>query len=257
MKKRKEYKPVRFEAAVVRQAFERFSKLSGKPTSMKLQSVSHDDGARWDYDEVDEFFADYRRFPQSVHFHHSTDRDWFEFRTYGSSAEVSVNLRDRTSIERVFEIFEDAVHNSVVEAERPKPLKIFIGHGRNEQWKLLRDHLRDLHKMEVVAYETGARAGHTIRDILEEMAGDSTFAVLVFTGEDEQADGQMRARQNVVHEAGLFQGTLGFSRAVILLEDGVENLSNVDGIQYIPFSRENIREAFGDVVATIRRESAA
>lgn len=73
------------------------------------------------------------------------------------------------------------------------------------------------------------------------------------TAEDEQANGQMRARQNVVHEAGLFQGRLGFPRAIILLQEGVENLSNLDGVQYLRFSH-TIKETFGDVVATIKRE---
>jgi hypothetical protein len=30
--------------------------------------------------------------------------------------------------------------------------------------------------------------------------------------------------------------------------------SNLDGIQHIKFSKNNIREAFGDVIATLRRE---
>jgi len=74
------------------------------------------------------------------------------------------------------------------------------------------------------------------------------------TGEDEQADGAFRARQNVVHEAGLFQGTLGFERVAILLEEGVTPFSNLDGIQYIPFAPGRIRETYGDVLATLRRE---
>ena len=104
------------------------------------------------------------------------------------------------------------------------------------------------------AYETGARAGHSIRDILEEMVSKSSFALLVFTGEDDQVSGSVRPRQNVIHEAGLFQGSLGFSRAIILLEEGVEEFSNVQGVQYIGFSKENIKEVFGEVLATIRRE---
>jgi predicted nucleotide-binding protein len=57
-----------------------------------------------------------------------------------------------------------------------------------------------------------------------------------------------------VHETGLFQGKLGFSRAIVLLEDGVEEFSNISGIQQIRFSRSKIRESFGDVLATLRRE---
>ena len=82
----------------------------------------------------------------------------------------------------------------------------------------------------VEAYETGARAGHAIRDILQDMMKASSFALLVMTGEDKLEDGTYRARQNVIHEAGLFQGKLGFSRAIILLEEGVDEFSNLAGI---------------------------
>jgi predicted nucleotide-binding protein len=59
----------------------------------------------------------------------------------------------------------------------------------------------------IMAYEQGSRrAGHTIQDISEEMMLNSSLAILVMTREDEQADGTLRERQNVIHEAGLFQG---------------------------------------------------
>lgn len=51
------------------------------------------------------------------------------------------------------------------------------------------------HGYQVEAYETGARAGHTIRDILAELVRVSTFALLVLTAEDEHADGTMHARE--------------------------------------------------------------
>ena len=132
--------------------------------------------------------------------------------------------------------------------------RIFIGHGRSSLWKDLRDHLRDHHGHDVVAYETGARAGHTIRDILEEMSQATDLAFLLHTAEDELEEGQRQARPNVIHETGLFQGRLGFARAIVLLEDGCSEFSNLAGIQQIRFSKGNIREAFGDVLATIRRE---
>jgi predicted nucleotide-binding protein len=86
------------------------------------------------------------------------------------------------------------------------------------------------------------------------MLSKSSFAILVITGEDDTGAGKVRARQNVVHEAGLFQGKLGFQRAIVLLEEGVEEFSNMQGIEYIPFKKGAIKETFGDVLATLRRE---
>jgi predicted nucleotide-binding protein len=74
------------------------------------------------------------------------------------------------------------------------------------------------------------------------------------TGEDLTADGRALTRQNVVHEAGLFQGHLGFSKAIAVLENGTEEFSNIHGLQQIRFSRGNIKEAFGDIIATLNRE---
>ncbi len=86
------------------------------------------------------------------------------------------------------------------------------------------------------------------------MLAESSFAVLVLTGEDVHRDGKEHARENVVHELGLFQGHLGFTRTVALLEEGVKEFSNIYGVNQIRFSKGNIRETFGDILATIRRE---
>jgi predicted nucleotide-binding protein len=131
---------------------------------------------------------------------------------------------------------------------------IFIGHGHDPQWRDLKDHIHEKHGYSIEAYEIGAREGHAVRDILEEMLNESSFALLVMTGEDETKDGKIRARQNVVHEAGLFQGKLGFARAIILLEEGVEEFSNISGLHQIRFFKGRIRETFGDVLAVLKRE---
>jgi len=53
--------------------------------------------------------------------------------------------------------------------------------------------------------------------------------------------------KNVVHEAGLFQGRLGFKKAILLLEETCEKFSNIDGLGYIPFPKGRIRAAFEDI----------
>ena len=87
------------------------------------------------------------------------------------------------------------------------------------------------------------------------MLEESCMAFLIMTGEDEQADGSLRARDNVIHEVGLFQGKLGFERAIILLEEGCEDFSNIHGITYIPFPKGKINTTFGEIIRVLKRES--
>jgi hypothetical protein len=136
------------------------------------------------------------------------------FRAHVSFAlgRLSVSVK-AVSIERVHAVFATVeTYLRPVEPEyraEPTQIRIFIGHGRNSQWRDLKDHLQDKHGYDVEAYEIGARAGHTIRDILEEMLAKSTIAFLVLTAEDEGPSGEFRARQNVVHETGLFKANWG------------------------------------------------
>ena len=52
----------------------------------------------------------------------------------------------------------------------------------------------------------------------------------------------------------LFQGKLDFEKAIILLEEGCKDFSNIHGITYIPFPKGNIRAAFEDVREVLKRE---
>ena len=72
---------------------------------------------------------------------------------------------------------------------------------------------------------------------------------------DEQPDSSFRARENVIHEVGLFQGKLDFEKAIILLEEGCEDFSNIHGITSIRFPKGNIGAAFGEIVRVLKRES--
>jgi predicted nucleotide-binding protein len=86
------------------------------------------------------------------------------------------------------------------------------------------------------------------------MLDNAGFAFLIMTAEDEQADGRFRARENVVHEAGLFQGRLTFKKAIILLEDGCEEFSNIVGLGQIRFPTGHIKAAFDEIRAVLERE---
>jgi predicted nucleotide-binding protein len=86
------------------------------------------------------------------------------------------------------------------------------------------------------------------------MLDSAAIAFLIMTGEDEQIDGTVHARMNVVHEAGLFQGRLGFTRAIVLLEDGCQQFSNIQGLGQIRFPKGNIKAAFEEIRQVLERE---
>lgn len=260
MKKAKTYEDTHFSADVLREAIQVFRERTnqGKPAWSVIMGVDASDST-WDYDSSEEFFAAYRQAHVAAHYRENSGDAKVELYVHASkdAALVEVAAKDRDSIEAVFDVFERHLGGSRLPVPKPKPPEpptIFIGHGASPEWRDLKDHLHEKHGYDVEAYEIGARTGHSIREILDGMLSKSSFAILVMTGEDKTSEGGIRARQNVVHEAGLFQGRLGFARAIVLLEKGVEEFSNIHGIEQIRFEKGRIKETFGEVVATIRRE---
>lgn len=132
--------------------------------------------------------------------------------------------------------------------------RVFIGHGRSHVWKDLKDFLQDRLNLKWEEFNREASAGFSTKERLEAMLDNSSFAFLLMTSEDEYGDGLLHARANVIHEIGLFQGPLGFSRAVILLEKGCAEFSNIHGISQIRFPRGNISGVFEEIRRVLERE---
>ena len=130
---------------------------------------------------------------------------------------------------------------------KPMGNKIFIGHGHSPVWRELKDFIQDRLRQPWEEFDRIATAGITTVDRLSEMLDDSSFAFLVLTAEDETADGKTQARMNVIHEAGLFQGRLGFDRAIVLLEDECKEFSNIHGLGQIRFKEDKISAIFEEI----------
>lgn len=255
MNKSKFYTGTWFSIKTIQNAYDSCLSLVGSKVdyfTYKLQSRNES----WEYDNINEFFS---AFNDGNGYYLRVDcSSRFKFEIFGYSKkdgriQISVTSKNPNEIDTIFQIFERDVAISQIIVEKD-PVKVFIGHSHDGQWRLLKDHLHDLHHYEVIAYEIGPRAGLSVKEVLEKMLNDSSIAFLVLTGEDITNYGEAYARQNVVHELGLFQGRLGFNRAIALLEEGVVEFSNIYGINQIRFSKANIRETFGDVLATIKRE---
>jgi predicted nucleotide-binding protein len=255
MEKQKIYYPTKFPVSTINEVCQIFKNKSGDDKPYISCTMDFSDET-WTFNSLDEFISEY---PNALTFYFKVSSPQLSIDIQCSIRNrviVTVRSDDRNTIQSIFKIFEKDLEKSLIpiEMEVHDPIKIFIGHGSNNQWRDLKDHLHDIHGFEVVAYEIGPRAGLSVKEILEEMLNNSSIAFLVLTGEDEKNYGELHARQNVVHELGLFQGKLGFKKAIALLEDGVTEFSNIYGINQVRFSKGNIRETFGDVVAIINRE---
>jgi predicted nucleotide-binding protein len=164
----------------------------------------------------------------------------------------------RSDIERLRPAFTPAstLANALDERQQMTAAgqKIFIGHGHSPVWRELKDFLQDRLHLTIDEFNSVSTAGVATSNRLEEMLYNAAFAFLILTAEDEQADGILRARENVVHEAGLFQGRLGFKKAILLLEETCDKFSNAHGLGHIPFPPGNIKAAFEQVREVLERE---
>jgi len=121
-------------------------------------------------------------------------------------------------------------------------------------WRELKDFVGDRLGLPYDEFNRIPVAGVTNIARLSEMLDAAAIAFVVMTAEDEMADGAMQARMNVVHEAGLFQGRLGFTRAIVLVEDGCAEFSNVQGLGQLRFPKGNISAIFEDIRLVLERE---
>jgi predicted nucleotide-binding protein len=131
---------------------------------------------------------------------------------------------------------------------------VFIGHGHSSVWRELSDFIEKRLHLSVDEFNNVSVAGVPTATRLEEMLDGAAFAFLVMTADDELPDGKRQARLNVVHETGLFQGRLGFKKAIVLLEEGCEDFSNIHGLTHIPFPKCAISAKFEEIRAVLERE---
>lgn len=132
--------------------------------------------------------------------------------------------------------------------------KIFIGHGRSLVWLQLKDFLRETFALPCDEFNVEPAAGLSTTERLQAMLDQAGFAFVVMTAEERHADALVYARPNVIHESGLFQGKLGTRRAIVMLEEGCADFSNISGLTQIRFPKDNMRASFEDVRRVLKRE---
>lgn len=132
--------------------------------------------------------------------------------------------------------------------------KVFIGHGRSPIWREVKDFISDRLHLPWDEFNREAVAGLPTFERLSQMLNDACFGFLIMTAEDEHTDATLHARENVIHEVGLFQGHLGPRKAIVLLETGCQEFSNIHGLTQLRFPKGHISAAFEEMRRVLERE---
>lgn len=152
----------------------------------------------------------------------------------------------RLFVIQAFEFMDSVLQSAQADAQavhdhNNRPLRVFIGHGGDSKWEVVRDYVH-AEQYEVVAFESEERAGRATLDEVESMISSADVAILVMTGTDRLVDGTLLARQNVVHEIGYAQATLSRRNSIILLEEGTYEFGNIHGITQLRFPTGEIHQ---------------
>jgi|GEM_PF-1904188 len=133
----------------------------------------------------------------------------------------------------------------VIKKQREKQeIKVFLSHGGSHLWKDVARFITKEFGFGTISLQEQKNAGRTIIEKLEQETKDCDFAIIVMTAEDEQSDGNKRARQNVIHEIGFCQGVFGRRNVLVLKQAGVEGFTNISGLVYEEFTENNIKSTF-------------
>lgn len=162
----------------------------------------------------------------------------------------------RAQVERlarnVEQMIEIRAHSELAAPAAAAPKRVFISHGRAKDWLSVQAFIeRDL-DVRTLELAQEPNKGLTVLAKLSDAADQCDSAVIVMTGDDRLEGGEVRARENVLHEIGYFQGKYGLARVVLLHEEGVNIPSNIQGLVYIPFPKGYIDGVQGALMRELR-----
>ena len=127
---------------------------------------------------------------------------------------------------------------------------IFIIHGREEaKWRELKDILKNDLGLNPIVLKDQPDIGKTLIEKFEHYAQTCSYAIAVFTPDDEvKSDGEtyLQTRPNVIYELGWFCGRLGRSSTMLLLKEGTSIFSDFGGIIQKRFLK-NISEKTAEI----------
>ena len=163
------------------------------------------------------------------------------YRPAGVKAVISLLNAAKSELEITAEI-EGVIETDETDEQRAiaaEQGRVFIVHGHDAARKHeLARLLTALVGTQPVILHEEPNNGRVLIEKFEQTASAAGYAVVLLTGDDlgravNAHDERPRARQNVVFEMGFFIAAFGRDHVAVLVDDGVERPSDIDGIVYI------------------------
>jgi predicted nucleotide-binding protein len=153
------------------------------------------------------------------------------------------------SIEQAFEI---RAHSELATPITESGPCVFITHGSAADWREVQSHIERVIGIKTIELAQQPNLGRSVLEKLQEESNKCNSAVIVMTGDDADASGAPRARENVLHEIGFFQAKFGLSRVCLLHQEGTNIPSNIHGLVYIPFTKGHVSMTFGALLGELK-----
>lgn len=149
----------------------------------------------------------------------------------------------------IFEVWSNSRIGASIEE---KLERVFISHGRSVDWLKVQNFIEKDIKILTLELAQEANLGRTVLQKLSEESDKCSYSVIIMTGDDYLDNGPPKARENVMHEIGFFQGKYGLKNVCLLYEEGTNIPSNISGLVYIPYPKDNIEATFGALTRELK-----
>ena len=124
---------------------------------------------------------------------------------------------------------------------------IFIIHGHDDEMKAEVARYIEKLKLTPIILQERLNKGDTIIEKFERLSNEASFAVALFS-DDDDFNGEKRARQNVILEYGYFIAKLGRKNTMLLKKGEIEIPSDINGVLYEDYTTSSWKSSLAQAL---------
>lgn len=154
----------------------------------------------------------------------------------------------------ISEIFEKVKAIEIVLKEKIQNkfgTNIFISHGHHPEIREKVEDFIECLELNPVVVMDSASDGLSVDDKVDKYIKNCAASIILYTPDDELKDGTLLPRQNVIHETGILQRLMP-DKIIYLKEKSVKLPTNITPKVYVPFDKDNLTDAFIQIVKELK-----